>query len=112
MSKIPQRIKEPSSYARIFAKHKASQPRKDDADEVHETRNNHKRFSHEEPPPTHTNAAGSQGIFGESPGISTSRVPAYANNSCQGKEEHLHLHIHVHILTYTCTYTDIYMYIY
>ena len=112
MSKIPQRIKEPSSYARIFAKHKANQPRKDDADEVHETRNNHKRFSHEEPPPTHTNAAGSQGIFGESPGISASRVPAYANNSCQGKEEHLHLHIHVHILTYTCTYTDIYMYIY
>ena len=110
MSKIPQRIKEPSSYARIFAKHKANQPRKDDADEVHETRNNHKRFSHEEPPPTHTNAAGSQGIFGESPGISASRVPAYANNSYQGKEEHLHLHIHVHIHVHVHVHILIYIY--
>ncbi|XP_028400299.1 LOW QUALITY PROTEIN: kinesin-like protein KIF12 [Dendronephthya gigantea] len=79
MSKIPQRAKEPSSYAKIFAKHKANQPRRDEtADEPQASDS----ATHEENSESRGDGEGSHGISRIQPG--TSRIPHYAANHFKG----------------------------
>ena len=77
MSKIPQRVKEPSSYARIFAKHKANQPKKSETNETYESDG-----SYGEPTGTSVNIAGSNGTV--SCDTSVPRVSGYGGTSYKG----------------------------
>ena len=80
MSKIPQRVKEPSSYAKIFAKHKANQSKKDEiVDELQTPESTTK----EGPSGSAANVEGPHGLSGVQHG--TSRVPLYATNHFHGK---------------------------
>lgn len=83
MSKIPQRVKEPSSYARIFAKHKANQPKKE---EIHETQEPEKS-THEGPLRTNVNAGGPLGTSGVPPGAPVARAPMHGVSNYQGKRK-------------------------
>ena len=60
MSKIPQRVKEPSSYAKIFAKHKANQTRKDESTDDLQT--SAESAPHEGPSGSYVDPEGSQGM--------------------------------------------------
>ena len=79
MSKIPQRVKEPSSYAKIFAKHKANQSKKDEtADELQTSESG----THDGPSGSHVDVQGLHGIPRVQPG--TSRIPLYGTNHFRG----------------------------
>jgi hypothetical protein len=80
MSKIPQRVKEPSSYARIFAKHKASQSRKDEIAEEPQTCES---TTNEGPLGSSADIEGSHGSSRVQHG--TSRVPLYGTNHFNGE---------------------------
>ena len=80
MSKIPQRVKEPSSYAKIFAKHKASQYKRDENVDEPQTSENS----------THDGLFGSHGDVQGSHGIpprgqpGSSGIPLYGTNHIRG----------------------------
>lgn len=80
MSKIPQRVREPPSYAKIFAKHKANQPRKEEtADEVRESEGTAlERLSG-----PRVEVERSQGMSRIQPVFS--RIPLYGTNHFQGQ---------------------------
>lgn len=79
MSKIPQRAKEPSSYAKIFAKHKANQPKRDEtADESRASES----AAHDGTSESRVDGEGSHRISRIQPG--TSKIPHYAANHFHG----------------------------
>ena len=80
MSKIPQRVKEPSSYAKIFAKHKANQSKKD---EIADEQQMPESTTKEGPSGSAANVEGSHGLSGVQHG--TSRVSLYGNNHFHGE---------------------------
>ena len=79
ISKIPQRVRDTSSYAKIFAKHKANQPRRDEtADELQTS----EITTHEGPSGSRVDVEGSHGMSGVQPG--SSRIPLYGTNNFHG----------------------------
>ena len=79
MSKIPQRVKEPSSYVKLFVKHKANQSKKDEtADELQASEGT----TYEGPSGSRVDAEGSNGLSRVQPGAS--RIPLYGSNHFHG----------------------------